>query len=228
MASFSKNQSISHLQKFNQEVYGIPDDRMYSVWDLLGQMERFGMRALKGIRKGEKEKVALNLLISLSWVMAIANRLHIHVEDEVWRRFPMYCSYCGQKPCRCQKFKITRRQKLQATRAQKPETLAAFQNMFAQIYPPDSRSLAEGGMHLAEEIGEVTEAVHNFLGQYKPEQFEQIKLEIADFISCLFGVANSAGIKVADELAKLFTKNCHVCHKAPCTCDFAFVARIKT
>ena len=100
--------------------------------------------------------------------------------------------------------------------------------MFAQIYPPKNRTLAEGGMHLAEEIGEVTEAVHHYLGQYKDPQFDQIRLEIADYVSCLFGVANSMNISLADALASHFKNNCHVCHKAPCVCDYAFVARFKS
>jgi len=86
--ALGKNQTFTHLQKFNKEVYGLPDDRMYSIWDLLGQTQRFGMRALKGIRKEDTQKITHNLLISLSWVMAIANRLHIDVEEEVWKRFP--------------------------------------------------------------------------------------------------------------------------------------------
>ena len=52
--------------------------------------------------------------------------------------------------------------------------------------------------------------------------------EIADYVSCVFGVANSAKIDLAAELAKLFRNNCHVCRKAPCRCSFAFVAKFKS
>src|ERR1043166_2067089 len=97
MSSFKKTGSIADFQKFNKEVYGRVDDRMYSVWDLLGQTQRFGMRALKGIRKGEKDKITYNLMISFSWLTAIANRLHIDIESEVWQRFPALCSYCAAR-----------------------------------------------------------------------------------------------------------------------------------
>ena len=186
------------------------------------------MRALKGIRKGEKAKITNNLILSFSWLTAIANRLHVDIEKEVWRRFPALCSYCANRPCACKQAAVKTRRKVKIDRTLKPKTLAGFQKMFAQIYPPKNRTLAEGGMHLAEEIGEVTEAVHHYLGQYKDPQFDQIRLEIADYVSCLFGVANSMNISLADALASHFKNNCHVCHKAPCVCDYAFVARFKS
>src|SRR5665213_2846167 len=112
MASFKRNQSIADFQHFNTLVYGPTDDRLYSTLDLLSQQQRFAMRALKGIRKGDKEKLRTNLMISFSFLFAIANRLHINLEDEVWKRFPMLCSYCGKKPCVCKKIKPKVRKKI--------------------------------------------------------------------------------------------------------------------
>ena len=60
------------------------------------------------------------------------------------------------------------------------------------------------------------------------KQFGEIKLEIADYISCVMGVANSANINIAKELESMFYENCHECHKAPCVCSFTKVADIKT
>jgi len=100
--------------------------------------------------------------------------------------------------------------------------------MFNEIYPASSRTLAEAGVHLAEEMGEVSEAIHNYLGQHQQKQFNAVQLELADFISCVFGVANSAKIDIAAELQKMYKHNCHVCHQAPCVCKFGEVARIKT
>jgi hypothetical protein len=33
---------------------------------------------------------------------------------------------------------------------------------------------------------------------------------------------------MAKELARIYYKNCHVCHKNPCECNFSFVARFKS
>lgn len=100
--------------------------------------------------------------------------------------------------------------------------------MFAKIYPPAGRSLADAGVHLAEETGEISEKICAYLGEHKNKQFEEIKNELADWISCFFGVANSAKIDMAKELTKFYKNNCHICHKAPCVCNFSFVAKFKS
>lgn len=219
---------MGDFQKFIEEVYAVPDDRLYSVWDLLTQEQRFAMRALKGIRKGDLEKLNVNLLISFSWLMAIGNRLHIDLEQETWKRFPRLCSYCGESPCVCKETKPSERLKVKGDDSAQPKDLVELQRMFAEIYPPERRTLADAGVHLAEEVGEVNEAIHNYLGQHKEKQFEEVRLELADFISCLLGVANSAGLDVAGALADMYVRNCHVCHEAPCACRFSDVAQLRT
>ena len=209
-------------------VYSIPDDRLYSIWDLLTQQQRFTMRTLKGIRKGDMEKVKYNLLISLSWLSAIANRLHVQLEEDVWKRFPGACSYCGATPCSCKNARALKRKKINPDNSLRPNGLQSLQTMFAGIYPTNNRTLAEAGVHLAEEMGEVSEAIHNFLGQHRQKQFDEIELEMSDYLSCIFGVANSADIDVAEGLEKLFHNNCHICHEQPCACSFTSVADLKT
>ena len=108
MLQFKDKDSINGFYKFIDQVYSLVDDRNYSIEDILVQQQRFTMRALKGIRKGDIEKLKLNLLIAFSFAMV--NRLHINLEDEVWKRFPYLCSYCGNKPCVCKKIKIQNRQ----------------------------------------------------------------------------------------------------------------------
>lgn len=228
MYQFKKTGTLGEFQEFISDVYSLPDDRIYSIWDLLTQQQRFTMRAIKGIRKENVEKLKTNLLISVSWVMAICNRLHIDIEDEVWKRFPMLCSYCGKKPCVCKSVKQNKRVRVRVDNTLRPHTLSAFQKMFDEIYPASSRTLADAGVHLAEEMGEVSEAIHNYLGQHLQKQFDEVKLEISDYISCAFGVANSANVDVAKELSLMFQKNCHVCHEAPCVCSFTKVASLKS
>lgn len=220
--------TIKDFQKFIEAVYALPDDRLYSIWDLLVQQQRFTMRALKGIRKHDLEKLRLNILIGISWLAAIANRLHIDVEDALWKRFPALCSYCGQKPCSCKATRPEKRTGVKIDARLRPKTIQGFQQMFREIYPPEQRTLADAGVHLAEEMGEVGEAIHNYLGQHQQKWFDDIPLEIADFLSCVFGVANSARIDIADEFSKMFSDNCHVCHRAPCICSFSEVAQIRT
>lgn len=228
MKSFNRRGSLPQFQEFIGEIYGPSSDRLYSIWDLLAHQQRFAMRALKGIRKGDGEKLKRNLLVSLSWLMAIGNRLHVNAEEEAWWRFPMLCSYCGKRPCACRKMKPTMRANIARDDSLRPANLADFQRMFAEIYPPQSRTLVDAGIHLAEEIGEINEAVCCFLGEHKPLQFEGVKSEIADCLSCVFGVANSAGIDVAGELEEMYRVNCHLCHATPCGCNFSFLAKFQS
>jgi NTP pyrophosphatase (non-canonical NTP hydrolase) len=224
MASFSQYQSIRHFQQVIKEIYGLPDDRLFSLENLLTNHERFSMRALKGIRKDNKRRQTSNLLIAFAWLIAIANRLHIDIEEDIWHRFPRLCSYCGHKPCVCKKEKIVNRIKIFRRNSQRPNRLADFQTMFDEIYPANDRTLADAGVHLAEEVGEVGETAHIYLGQHKQSQFDNVRLEMADWVSCMFGVANSADIDVAKGLEQMFQRGCHVCHKTPCVCNFSTVA----
>lgn len=228
MARFYREQSLSDLQKFTEAVYGLPDDRQYSLEDLLTHMQRFAMRALKGIRKQDTDKIKTNLMISTLWVLAVANRLHIDLEEEVWNRFPMLCTYCGHKPCLCKKQKAPARLKVKIDETLRPKTLFEFQQMFEAIYPSTGRTLVDAGIHFAEEVGEISEAIHNYLGQHLQKQFEEVKLELADFISVAFPVASSMNLDLSKEFADMFYQNCHVCHDAPCTCSYTTVATIKT
>lgn len=224
VASFAPGGSIADLQRFVFVVYSLPDDRLYSISDLLANQERFTMRALKGIRKGDAVKLASNLLIALSWSLAVANRLHVDLESVVWKRFPYRCSYCGTTPCTCKATKPTVRANLSRPSASRPGSLAGFQQMFAEIYPPVTRTLPEAGVHLAEEMGEASEAVHNFIGTHGGRQFVAVQVELADYISCVIGVANSASIPLAERFATMYARNCHVCHQLPCRCSYDEVA----
>src|SRR3989304_4012891 len=106
MVSVSQNTTLTQYQNFVREVYSIPNDRNYTLSDMLDNVERFTMRALKGIRKNDYDKTKLNLIIALSWFMSLNNQLHINIENEVWKRFPNKCSYCGSSPCTCKQNKI--------------------------------------------------------------------------------------------------------------------------
>ena len=228
MASFKRNTTIKQYQDFIRHVYSLPNDRYFSLGDMLTNMQRFVMRGLKGIRKGDDEKTKVNLLIALSWFMSTMNRLHIEIEDEIWKRFPYLCSYCGACPCVCMKKKVNKRQKISINNKKRPKTLDQFQKMFNEIYPATARTLDHTGVHLAEEIGEFSEAILTYRGAHKDEDFLKIELEAADLFSCVIGVFNSLDINAAKELSVMFSKNCHICKNTPCVCNFMNIVGFKS
>jgi len=228
MAFVKQNTTIKEYQHFIKEVYGLSNERYFNLEDMVINVERFIMRGLKGIRKGDKEKIKINLLIANSWFTSVMNQLHIDLENEVWKRFPYLCSYCASCPCLCKEKRIESRQKVFVDEKKRLKTLEEFQNMFKEIYPPQKRSLEHVGVHLAEELGEFSEAILIYRGERKEEDFEEIKLEAADLFSCFMGVFNVLGINVAKELSVMFSNNCHVCKNAPCTCSFIDITRFKS
>ncbi|MBI2584231.1 MAG: hypothetical protein HYW25_06175 [Candidatus Aenigmarchaeota archaeon] len=217
--------TIKECQNFIEEVYGFHNDRHFSLWDMISNVERFAMRGLKGIRKNDREKARLNLLISLSWFLSVMNRLHIDLDEEVWNRFPHLCSYCAACPCTCKEEKVLKRRKAPVNMKNQPKTLGQFQEMFEAIYPHEKRTIDHAGVHLAEELGEFSEAILKFRGEHKDDHFNEVKIEAADVFSNMMGVFNSMKIDLAKELSSMFYNNCHECHKAPCECSFEFILK---
>ena len=221
MPQIRPNATIKEYQKFVKDVYGLNNDRYFSLQDMLANVERFMTRSLKGIRKNDHEKIKINLIISLSWFASMMNQLHIDIEEEIWKRFPYMCSYCASCPCVCKEQKIKIRQKVLADNGRRPKTIEEFQEMFNRIYPASKRTLDYAGVHLVEEMGEITEAILNYRGNHNDKDFKNIVLESADLMSCIMGVFNSLEVNLAKKLAVMFNENCHVCKKAPCACSFA-------
>jgi NTP pyrophosphatase (non-canonical NTP hydrolase) len=224
MAAILPGTSIREFQSFINDIYGASNGRNYDTSAMLTNVQRFTMRALKGIRKGDNEKVKNNLMISCSWFMSFLNRLHIDLQDELWKRFPNSCSYCNSCPCSCKKNKPLERGQISNGNSNRPKTMRQFQEMFCLIYPPISRTIEQAGVHLAEEMGELSESALNYYGRHSQKDFSNISEEAADYFSCLIGVFNSLGMDLAKELSLVFSENCHVCKKSPCECTYDFVA----
>ena len=220
MVSVHEDVSLTQFQDFVKAVYSMPNDRNFSIEEMLNNIQRFAMRGLKGIRKRQTDKIKKNLIISFSWLLSTLNRLHVNLEEQVWKRFPYLCSYCGSNSCICKENKIEERVRFTVEASNKPGTLAGYQRMFNNIYPPSSRTLEHAGVHLAEEVGEFSEALMAYRAEKRSEDFNEVLLEAADYFSCLIGVFNSLNIDLAKELAYSFPKNCHECLNAPCTCTY--------
>lgn len=228
MASFKDSSTLKDYQDFVRQVYDLPNDRHFNTSDMMANMERFLMRGLKGIRKKDEQKVTLNMIISSSWLMSLLNQLHIDIEKETWERFPHLCSYCASCPCSCKEKKVNQRQKIIRNDGLKPKSLRGFQEMFEEIYPSSRRTIQDAGIHLAEEMGELAETILVYRGVRKQADFDNLKLEAADLMSCFMGVFNSLGLSFPKELSLHYSDNCHRCHKAPCACTFSDVMNFKS
>lgn len=228
MASVKANSSLAGYQNFVREVYGPGNQRHFTTDEMLTNVARFSMRALKGVRKRDLEKVRVNMAVAVSWFISLLNQLDIDLDDATWNRFPYACSYCGECPCACKAKKIKKRVTVRIDPAMRPKTIRGMQEMIGKIYPPERRTLEEAGVHFAEEVGELSEAVLLFRGHHRNEDFDKVILESADAFTCAMGVYNSLGLDFAGELARMFANGCHVCHKTPCACNYNFVMNFKS
>lgn len=228
MASIKPDTTIKEVQEFVGTVYNHPNDRFFDTSDMLCNIQRFAMRGLKGIRKRDTEKVVKNMFISIGWFMSLMNRLHIDIENELWNRFPYLCSYCGTCPCTCKAKHLDERLNVPIDHSKRPHTLKAFQKMHNDIYPDSNRTLDDAGVHFAEEVGEFAEALLAFRSERKSEDFEQVLLEAADYLSCYLDVFNSLNIDLAEELAKFYSNNCHECNDSPCSCSYTKIKTYKS
>lgn len=229
MASINKNSTLSEWQDFIEKIYGFSNRRDFNTLDIAINVNRFTMRALKGIRKMDYEKTKKNLLISLSWFSSLANQMCINIEDKIRTRFPYQCSYCASCPCICKEKKIKKRIKVRSNNNKlNLKNINDFQEMFEKIYPSKSRTIEQAGIHLAEESGELLEAVMSFLGKHEKNDLIKVGEEFADFFSCSMAVMNSLKINLAKELTDNYYNNCHVCHKMPCQCSYKNVINYKS
>ncbi|MEA2701940.1 MAG: hypothetical protein QOE22_649 [Candidatus Parcubacteria bacterium] len=195
---------------------------------MLININRFTGRGLKGIRKGDAGKTVKNLTIALNWTCSLANQLDIDLEKQVWERFPYLCLYCGSCPCACRLRKAKKRMTKKTFAHSQPRTLRGLQDMFGDIYPPASRTLEHAGIHLAEEVGELSEAVMGFRGRHTQKDFENIKVEAADVFSCFMGIFNSLKFDYHEYLISAHANGCYSCRHLPCTCEYRFVMSFKS
>ncbi|OGG47442.1 hypothetical protein A2761_03160 [Candidatus Kaiserbacteria bacterium RIFCSPHIGHO2_01_FULL_51_33] len=228
MRRITSQSSLTDYQHFIEKVYGPSNRRHFTAPEMLTNIERYVMRSLKGIRKNDTDKIQLNVVIALNWFLSLLNLLEIDLEKAVWNRFPYLCSYCGTCPCSCKEKKVKKRKSLRISSALRPKTLHGFQEMFGRIYPASNRTLEHAGIHLAEEMGELSEAVLKFRGGLTKQDFYSIESEGADLFSCFMGVCNSIHVDLAKELAHLFPRGCHVCNKIPCVCEYSLVINFKS
>jgi len=210
-------QTLRGLQGINELIYRQVNDRDYDPADMIQRIHRYATQILKCERKERIDHIGHYVAMGLSWSLALANRLHIDVQKELWTRFPGVCPYCSSAPCSC---KVRREDRAQEPQSDIPEPSNSFgfQVMLHGIYPMNT--LNDSAKHLSEEVGELSEAFHFYRGKHGGGQFEEIVTELIDVITNLFAVASSVKIDLSREFQHAFEDGCYRCHLTPCQCGF--------
>jgi NTP pyrophosphatase (non-canonical NTP hydrolase) len=208
--------SLTDFQALNQGIYGVQNDRNFEAADMASRIHSYITRVLKAVRKNNTEHACYHLAMGFSWSLALANRLHINLDDQMWERFPGYCPYCLKTPCSCKERAEERGQRQPI--GERPTTLRQFQNMLRGIYP--NNTLKDAAMHLAEESGELGENVEFFRGTHDPEHFNEIVIELVDVVTNICAVASCLGVDLAVEMEHNMGDGCPKCHESPCGCGY--------
>ncbi|MEK7658433.1 MAG: hypothetical protein AAB352_01035 [Patescibacteria group bacterium] len=214
------NSSLENFQELNRKIYTVTNDRSYSIERMCGHIHRHITQVLKAVRKEKHDNTMYHLCMAFSWAMAILNRFHVELANDMWHRFPGLCPYCLCAPCSCKERPLERHRLEGKSKGEKPISLRDWQLMFAKIYP---NSVIESAIHLAEEAGEVDEALQNYSTTHKNDWFWKAVEELVDAITNIFGVANCLNLDLADGLAGFFANGCPKCCHSPCDCDYVTV-----
>jgi hypothetical protein len=217
--------TLLECQNINRQIYQIANDRIYTSQELGGKIGRYVTKVVKSVRKEAKAEIPSNLLIAFSWAMALANRLHISLHDEVWKRFPYKCPYCTTCPCGC-KERAEHRSVILADRSQRPVSLDEYIRMFLTIYP--NNTTKDSILHLCEESLELTEALMAFSRTQGKEGrwFGEVGLELTDVIANTFAVCACEKIDLESLYFNAFNGGCPSCKKRECDCGFTIADSI--
>lgn len=209
--------SVAGFQGMNSDIYLTVNDRNYNTADMVTRLHRYSTHLLKAVRREKVDMIPYHLSMAFSWLMALANRLHIAVEDETWKRYPNSCPYCVSEVCVC-KERPNERGIPKVNADKEPATMEEYQRMFERIYP--ANTLQSAVWHLNEEIGELDEALEHYRGTHQKGLFGDIVEELADVFANICAVATCSKINLASEMADIFSNGCPKCFSWQCRCGF--------
>ena len=210
--------TLSQSQNLIQEIYGIPDDRLYEVEDLLYYEQKFILRYIKLLQLKGREGVVENLIVAIAWFLALMNRYHFDLEKITWKRYSYKCPFCMDIPCSCSKKDEPKAKKTGRPTSRKPKTLKEWQTVIGKIYPAED--VNEVNFTILYQTNNLDYAFRNFLRRKEKKHFRKIENKSADCFVLFVRALNALEIDLEKEFDHLFGKGCYVCHKMPCECNY--------
>lgn len=186
---------------------------------------------------GEKGNPKVNFIKTYSWLLALASKLNINLEDCFLQKYPDACPYCLAKPCVCIKtgkkpvdyipeWKASEeiQAKYRIARLSSPKLLLdkAVEKV-NDLYPANKHIWNAAGptfqfYRVLEELGEVHEAYTGFIKGSR--KLENIGEELADVFAWLLSTWGIVYPKLSlnDEFIGYYYEGCPVCNNFKCTC----------
>jgi pyrimidine deaminase RibD-like protein/NTP pyrophosphatase (non-canonical NTP hydrolase) len=172
---------------------------------------------------------------AMAWWLALCGKAGVKsVTKMLWGKFPSVCPYCQRErhdfdECMTRKAKSRGPDWSELANIGKramdkqPRTIAQWQRMFADIYPPSStEDYAKTFAKLAEEIGELAEALRVF--RAAPGYFLSEASDVFAWLMKLNNLVEAAtpknerGLVLQKTMATSYPARCRDCNSAVCSC----------
>lgn len=231
----NKPSTVLEIQKYLGDLYGEANGRrdFEYIYAYLFRNASYLSRSIP-----RNNECVENFIKTLSWLLALANKLEIDIQDAYLRKYPAVCPYCISKPCICSKtnkkpISYVKEWKIQeelgikyniAKAATSSPTMDSLVEMTNDLYPANTHIWKAAGptfhfFRLLEELGEVHEAYTSFCKGKKDKT--EIENELAD---CFAWTLSAWGIyylgeSLHDSFIGYYYNACPVCNSMSCDCE---------
>ncbi|MFA7244182.1 MAG: hypothetical protein WC080_02765 [Patescibacteria group bacterium] len=218
MRTNEENLSLNDILLRIEAIYQVPDDRLYSVEDLLYNHQRFLTAYMEEQNKNRLPEAFNNMMVSFAWLFAFVNRFHIDLPENLWKRYSYKCPFCLEIPCICNELEPQKSQKTGRPPSRKPQDISEWQEILLKIYPVSK--VKNYHLKLRSKFEELMSAFRAFVREKRKSRFREIEILTADYFVMLLRIFNYFKIDFKDEFLAMFKDGCHVCKKTPCECNY--------
>lgn len=213
-------------------------NKQRSESDIFGRMVEMISGIARGVRDKNDHTVKWFSPRALAWILALASKLDIDLDERLWHWYPGLCPHCRKdRSCKC----IIGSEKpsrindaIDINDAQekhsRPDTIDDWMKLLKCIYGDSNSEVVENLkilIHLQEECGEVHEAIRHKLTSvptlseaYREDHLTQ---EMSDLFAWFCGAMNATNTNVSFHMKELYMDSCPDCHQSTCKCAPDFV-----
>ena len=187
-----KTCSLKDLQRFNNAVYRVVNDRNFEILEMLCRLLRYAGRVCLRVQKEETERTPYHLCMMLSWVLAIANRLSLYAHEDV--------------------------DFFRKTKIPDNSPFSELQTLFAKRH--QDTTIDKAALCLIRKVADLGSALEYYRETHEYCHFRDAAQRIAEIIEALTVVSSPLGVNLAEAFEENFKHGCATCHTIPCKCGF--------
>jgi hypothetical protein len=210
--------TIDELIRLNRKIYGVGDDRLYSVDDLIYYIQKYLLRFIDN-SSAKDQQAKQDLIASIFWFVALIYRYHIDIEHELWKHYSYKCPRCLDIPCSCENLDLGKSKKTGRPSSRKPINLSEWQTMISKIYPDETKTIIDN--KLIKYLDKLAFCFRNYIRKPNDKNMVELMYRTADFFVLMLEAVNLLEIDLEITIPSMFGNGCYICHKAPCICNYS-------